>query len=240
MSKKRHIHSTRKPAQTGALTAPAGESPPVMALPMPSLTAPETIRHFFRREDWLVAAAGFLIAALSFFYYMAPEVTLQDSGELVTGAFTFGVPHPPGYPFWAFLGFIWSHVIVPFGNPAWRIGTMSVFTGGLVVGVMTIMMTRSIRVLLDALPWSDSMDRSLQHWIACTIGISSALLFGFNRGVWLWACVSEMRVLNVFSFILISCMFFAWMIEPTRRFFLYATLLLFGLSTTNHQTIAVT
>ena len=29
---------------------------------------------------------------------LAPEVTLQDSGELVTGAFTFGVPHPPGYP----------------------------------------------------------------------------------------------------------------------------------------------
>lgn len=239
MSKKRHIHSTRKPAPAVAALAPETEAAPACVMPMPSLASPETIRHFFRREDWVAAAVSFLAATLTFFYYMAPEVTLQDSGELVTGAFSFGVPHPPGYPLWAFLGFIWSHVIVPFGNPAWRIGTMSVFTGGMVVGVMTIIMTRSIRVLLDALPWSDSMDRSLQHWIACTIGISSALLFGFNRGVWLWASVSEMRVLNVFSFILISCTFFAWMIEPQRRFFLYVTLLLFGLSTTNHQTIAV-
>jgi hypothetical protein len=26
------------------------------------------------------------------------------------------------------------------------------------------------------------------------VGVSTGLLFGFNRGVWLWASVSEMRV----------------------------------------------
>lgn len=75
--------------------------------------------------------------------------------------------------------------------------------------------------------------------MALTLGVSSALLFGFNRGVWLWACVSEMRVLNVFSFVLISCVFFIWTVQPQRRGFLYATLLLFGASLANHQTIAV-
>ena len=199
----------------------------------------ESFRHFFKPEDWLAALVTTLIAGLTFFYYMAPEVTLQDSGELVTGAFTFGVPHPPGYPLWAFLGFLWSHCIVPFGNPAWRIGTMSVVTGAFVVGVMTVMMTRSIRLFLHSLPFCDIVDESLQHWIALTIGASSALLFGFNRGVWLWACVSEMRVLSVFSFVLIACIFFGWAVQPHRRGFLYVALLLFGLSLANHQTIAV-
>jgi hypothetical protein len=87
------------------------------------------IAHFFRPEDWWAAVATFVLSSLIFWYHMAPEVTLQDSGELVTGAFSFGVPHPPGYPLWAFLGYFWSHLIVPFGNPAWRIGLMSVFTG---------------------------------------------------------------------------------------------------------------
>ena len=197
------------------------------------------ISHFFKREDWWAAAITFELATFAFFHHMAPEVTLQDSGELVTGAFNFGVPHPPGYPLWAFLGYLWSHAIIPFGNPAWRIGLMSVFTGGLVVGVMTLMMTRSTRVLLHALPWSQAIEERLLHFIALTVGVSTGLLFGFNRGVWLWACVSEMRVLNVFSFVLMGCTFFGWMIQPQRKGFLYATLLIFGLSITNHQTVTV-
>ncbi|MFZ4397274.1 MAG: protein O-mannosyl-transferase family, partial [Kiritimatiellia bacterium] len=196
-------------------------------------------RHFFKTEDWWAAAATFLFSTVVFYYNMAPEVTLQDSGELVTGAFNFGVPHPPGYPLWALLGYIWSHVIVPFGNPAWRIGTMSVFTGGLTVGVLTLMMTRSTRVLLHAIPWSQAIEERLLHFIALMVGVSTGLLFGFNRGVWLWASVSEMRVLNAFSFVLIACTFFAWIIQPHRKGFLYVSLLIFGLSMTNHQTVGV-
>ncbi len=197
------------------------------------------LAHFFKPEDWLASAATFLISSLVFFHHMAPEVTLQDSGELVTGAFNFGVPHPPGYPLWALLGYIWSHVVVPFGSPAWRIGLFSVFTGGLTVGVLTLVMTRSTRVLLHTLPWTRDIEERLLHWIAMTVGISMSLLFGFNRGVWLWACVSEMRVLNAFSFVLIACTFFGWLTQPQRKGFLYATLLIFGLSMTNHQTVGV-
>jgi tetratricopeptide (TPR) repeat protein len=202
-------------------------------------SAKDSARHFFKKEDWIAAIASFLFSTYIFFLNMAPEVTLQDSGELVTGAFTFGVPHPPGYPLWAFLGYIWSHFIIPFGNPAWRIGMMSVVTGGLTVGIMTIMMTRSTRVLLHTLPWTKEIEDRLLHWIALSVGVSSSLLFGFNRGVWLWASVSEMRVLNAFSFILIACFFFAWMVQPQRKGFLYASLLTYGLSMTNHQTVAV-
>jgi tetratricopeptide (TPR) repeat protein len=210
---------------------------PIELIPVEEPT--ESTLHFFKPEDWVAALLTTLIAGLAFFYYMAPEVTLQDSGELVTGAFTFGVPHPPGYPLWAFMGYIWSHFILPFGNPAWRIGMMSVVTGALTVGALTIMMTRSLRLLLHSLPWSDSVDERLQHWMAITLGASAALLFGFNRGVWLWACVSEMRVLNVFSFVLISCIFFAWMIQPHRLGFLFTTIFIYGLSLANHQTILV-
>jgi tetratricopeptide (TPR) repeat protein len=116
---------------------------------------------------------------------------------------------------------------------------MSVMTGAMVVGVMTLMMTRSLRLLLSSLSWTAAVDENLRHWMALTIGASSALLFGFNRGVWLWASVSEMRVLNVFSFVLIACTFFVWMLQPQRRFYLYATLLLLGLSLANHQTVAI-
>ena len=225
-----------------AKTAVTAETPPAsVAAPVaaPIEEPTESVRHFLKPEDWLAGLAMGLLSGLAFFYYMAPEVTLQDSGELVTGAFTFGVPHPPGYPLWAFLGYVWSHFILPFGNPAWRIGMLSVVTGALTVAVMTVTMTRSVRLLLHSLPWSDSVSERLQHWLALTVACSTALLFGFNRGVWLWACVSEMRVLNVFSFVLLGCVLFAWIVQPYRRGFLYTALFLFGLSLANHQTIAV-
>jgi tetratricopeptide (TPR) repeat protein len=206
--------------------------------PPPEPQPIQSLHGFFTPYDWIAAAITFLISATLFVYYMSPEVTLQDSGELVTGAFNFGVPHPPGYPLWAFLGWMWRHLIW-FGNPAWRICLMSVLTGALVVGVLTLLMTRSILMLLRSVNWAESVSEPIRHWIALTIGASVALLFGFNRGVWLWACVPEMRVLNVFMFIITACTFFAWMVRPQRHGFLYVTILMYSLGISNHQTIVV-
>lgn len=207
--------------------------------PVPAETPSAShLPHLFKWRDWVVALATFLIAGARFLYDMSPSVTLQDSGELVTGAYHFGVPHPPGYPLWALMGWIWRHLI-PFGNPAWRICLMSVLTGALVVGVLTLLMSRSIMVLLRSLSWGEQIRDDLKHWIALAAGAAVSLTFGFNRGVWLWACVPEMRVLNVFMFILTACTFFAWMLRPERHGFLYATILVYGLGISNHQTIVV-
>lgn len=232
MGKKKHNRPNR-PATTPAAAVAVAPAP---AAPTPATVAAPS--SFFAREDWIAAATTFLISGFTYLYYMSPEVTLQDSGELVTGAFHFGVPHPPGYPLWAFMGWMWRH-LVPFGNPAWRICLMSVLTGALVVGVMTLLMTRSILMLLRAMPWADQIEERMKHWIALTVGASMALLFGFNRGVWLWASVPEMRVLNVFMFTLTACTFFAWMMRPERHRYLYATILVYALGIANHQTIAV-
>ncbi|MEI8313946.1 MAG: DUF2723 domain-containing protein [Verrucomicrobiota bacterium] len=206
--------------------------------PAPQPVAAAETRRVFTPVEWLVAGLAFVVSGLVYFYYMSPEVTLEDSGELVTGAFNFGVPHPPGYPLWAFMGWLWRY-LVPFGNPAWRICLMSVLTGATLVGIMTLLMSRSILMLLRNVTWADKIEESLKSWLSLTIGVAAAMLFAFNRGVWLWACVPEMRVLNAFLFVLISCMFFAWMMRPEKSRYLYATLLLLGLSIANHQTIVV-
>jgi tetratricopeptide (TPR) repeat protein len=211
---------------------------PSSSTPAPATPAAPVLQHAFHKEDWLAAAATFLISFVAFCFFMSPSITLQDSGELVTGAYNFGVPHPPGYPLWAFMGWVWRHV-VPFGNPAWQICLMSVLTGALTVGLMTLFMTRSTLMLLRSLPWSSGMEEELRHWISLTVGASVSLLFGFNRGVWLWACVPEMRVLNVFFFTLITFLFFGWVMRAEKRGFLYAALLVYGLGISNHQTVSV-
>ncbi len=229
---KQNNSQPQKPKQPPASPAPAMVNPAV------AVPAPEPLPHLFRFRDWAVALATFLIAFGVFVYYMSPSITLQDSGELVTGAYHFGVPHPPGYPLWAFLGWVWRH-IVPIGNPAYRICLFSVFSGALVVGIMTLFMSRSILMLVRATPWAESIDDKLQHWMALLIGASASLLFGFNRGVWLWASVPEMRVLNVLFFTVMTFTFFAWLMQAEKRGYLYATLLLLGFGISNHQTVGV-
>jgi tetratricopeptide (TPR) repeat protein len=192
-----------------------------------------------RPEDIWGAVAAFAIATLVFYRHMAPEVTLDGAGIFVTGAYQFGVPHPTGHPLWVLFGYLWSHVLVPFGNPAWRIGTMSVFTGGLLVGMLAFLTIRSTRILLHALPAAPTDDESLRRWLATTVGIATALLFGFSRGVWYWACIPEQWIQNTFAFILPACTFFLWVARPERKRFLYATLFLFAAGAADHQTVFV-
>lgn len=232
MGKKQQRKQNRPVPTTDPVAVTASPAPTAM-----QASAPPPSR-FFTPEDWIAAGATFLISGMAFLYYMSPEVTLEDSGELVTGSFNFGVPHPPGYPLWAFLGWVWRH-LVPFGNPAWRICLMSVLTGAVLVGVLTLLMTRSIMMLLRSSSWAEDVEEPMKHWIALTVGSCAALLFGFNRGVWLWASVPEMRVLNVFMFILTACTFFAWMMRPQRYALLYATVLIYALGLGVHMTIVV-
>ena len=218
-----------KPTPSAAAPVPAAPPPPA---------PPETPHAFFTLKDWIAAAATFLISGSVFFYTMSPEVTLQDSGELVTGAFNFGVPHPTGYPLWAFLGWIWRH-LVPFGNPAWRLGLFSVVTGAALVGILTLLMSRSLLMLLRNSPWGEALDDSLKSRLSLSIGTTVAMMFAFNRGVWQWACVPEMRALNAFSYVATTCFLFAWMMRPSHHRYIYALLLVWGLSLANHQTIVV-
>lgn len=216
---------------------PTNSNPVRLPAPEP-VTPPSVSPGLFTWQEWVVAGLAFLVSGFAYFYWMVPEVTLQDSGELVTGAFNFGVPHPTGYPFWAFLGWVWRHLI-PFGNPAWRICLMSVVTGAALVGILTLLMSRSILMLLRSSPWGKELSDRQKEWLGLGVGAAAAMLFAFNRGIWQWACVPEMRALNVFSFVATTCILFAWMMRPEKHGLLYVLLAIWGLSLANHQTVIV-
>lgn len=69
----------------------------------------------------IVAGAVTLIAYLP---TLAPSVQEIDSGELAAVQWTLGVAHPTGYPLFAILGFIWSHLF-PFGSVIFRLNLLS-------------------------------------------------------------------------------------------------------------------
>ena len=113
----------------------------------PAPPAPTEIPPLFRRLDWLTALAAFAVVWAVYFLTMSPEVTLEDSGELVTGSVYAGIPHPPGYPVWAIYTFFWTQLI-PWGNFAWRVELGELTAAAFGCGLVALMVSRGSSMLM--------------------------------------------------------------------------------------------
>src|SRR5262245_12423400 len=113
-------NSKKAVAKTDNTTLPNAAKSKDKAGPPPASAAPLKVPPMFRSTDWLAMLIAFISVWAVYLWTLAPELTLEDSGELCTGSYYAGIPHPPGYPFWAIYSWIWT-VIVPFGNVAWRV-----------------------------------------------------------------------------------------------------------------------
>jgi hypothetical protein len=65
----------------------------------------------------LYALLSALIAFIVYLKTLCPTVYSGDSGELCTAAFTLSIAHPPGYPLYTLIGWVFSHL--PFGDVAY-------------------------------------------------------------------------------------------------------------------------
>ena len=97
-------------------------------------------------------------------------VPAGDSGELITVCHTLGVAHPPGYPLFTLLGFLFDRLL-PFGEPAFRVNLLSAVAGA-----------ASIFLLL-----------SIARRLGCSWGGAAlaGALHAFSPVVWLYSTVAE-------------------------------------------------
>ena len=100
--------------------------------------------------DWLTLAVTFGVIWIIYLFTLAPEQTLEDSGELCTGAFYAGIPHPPGYPFWSVYAWFWT-AILPFGNVAWRVEVGESFAAAMGCGLLALMVSRGSSMLIEGI-----------------------------------------------------------------------------------------
>ena len=117
---------------------------------VPIATPPAPVAPLFRRIDWLTLLITAGIIWIVYFLTLAPELTLEDSGELVTGSMYAGIPHPPGYPVWTIYSWLWT-VLVPWGNPAWRVALAEAFLGGIACGLLGLMVSRGSSLFIESI-----------------------------------------------------------------------------------------
>lgn len=177
-----------------------------------------------RREVWLAGFAGVLALGV-YLLTLAPTITWRhggaDSGELAVAAATLGVAHPPGYPTWTLLA--WLFHWLPVGELAQRIALLSALSAAFAVGTITWLADRLLRQGGMAAPG---------------VAVVAGLTFAFGPALWSQAILVEVYALHTL-FVLALLALSLWPapnpVLARRRAGLMA--FLFGLGLGNHLTL---
>jgi tetratricopeptide (TPR) repeat protein len=213
-----------------------GKSAPSQLVPTSS-AAPVT-RPLFRRIDWLTFGVTTLLVFIGYFLTLAPDLTLEDSGELAVGSFYAGVPHPPGYPVWTMFTWLFT-VLVPLSNIAWRVALASAVSGALACGLIALIASRGSSMILEGIEEFKNIDRRWENALCVLAGYVSGMLVGFNGFMWSQAVIVEVYPFSLLSFVGVLCCLLRWIYAPHQMRYLYWALFLFGISFTNHMTLIV-
>ena len=192
----------------------------------------------FRRWDWITFWLTTVVVFIGYFYTLAPDVTLEDSGELAVASYYAGVPHPPGYPVWTIYTWIFTWLF-PFSNVAWRVGLSSAVAGAFACGLVGLMVSRGSSMLMEGIGTLKDVEAKYEHWINLVAGFVAGMLLGFNGFMWSQAVIVEVYTLSVLSLVLVLFFLLRWMYAPQQRKYLYWAAFMFGICLNNHQTLVV-
>ncbi len=228
------LEPSKQPRRTESAQTPA---------PAPATTpelkgVPARTTALFRPIDWLSLLLTTLFVFIGYFYTLAPDMTLQDSGELSVASMYAGVPHPPGYPVWTIYTWIFTKII-PFGNMAWRVGISSAFAGALTCGLIALMVSRGGSMLVESIVEFRTITRRMENWICLVTGFVSGMLIGFNGFMWSQSIIVEVYALTMLSLVGVLLFLLRWTHNPTQYRYLYLAWFLCGIAFNNHQSLLV-
>ncbi len=198
--------------------------------------------RFFSRMDWSAFWTAFLVSFAVYTYTLAPTLSLEDSGELAVAADHLGVPHPPGYPIWTVLCWLFTRIfsfVTYLGqpNPAWSVALCSAFFGALSIGITAMLISRSGADMLRTVrKTTEAIGEKAEDWISWCGGVVGALLFAFTQVMWSQSVIVEVYALNAFFLMLVMLLTYMWVRRPSDKL-LYITAFIFGLGLTNYQVL---
>ncbi|MDX1951469.1 MAG: DUF2723 domain-containing protein, partial [Verrucomicrobiota bacterium] len=203
--------------------------------------APESVErvpNLFRKVDWIAALVTTICVLIGYVLTLAPDLTLEDSGELAVGSMYAGVPHPPGYPVWTIYTWLFT-VLFPVSNIAYRVAMSSAVAAAFSCGLLALIVSRGSSMMLEGIEELKNLEKKLETALCLVSGFVAGMLLGFNGFMWSQAVIVEVYTLSVLSLMGVLACLLRWMYAPKQTKFLYWTWFLFGICFTNHQTLIV-
>jgi tetratricopeptide (TPR) repeat protein len=225
-----------KPAPAKATPPPKGAV--AAKAPVTPVAPPAKVPPLYRRVDWLTFAVTTLLVFIGYYLTVAPDVTMEDSGELTAGSFYAAVPHPPGYPMWSIMTYIFGNIF-RVGNFAYRVAVCSALCGALASGFLAMLVSRAGSMMVDSIPDFKDLNRNLENAIVFVAGMASGLMLAFNGYMWSQCVIVEVYPASVVSLMVACVLLLRWIYAPHQRLYIYLAWFVFGLGFTNHQTLLV-
>jgi hypothetical protein len=216
------------------------ESTPLTVSPSDNLTPPTkplgTVRCF-DRVDWLSFGLATTVAFLCYWFTLPPNLTLDMSGLMSTGAMYAGVPHVPGYPAWTLYAWAFTKLI-PFSNIAWRVALSSAVASAVACGLIALIVSRCGVMIFRRDDCHSKILSEAEAKVRSICGVAAALVLAFSNVVWRNAVIAYPAGLSLLLFMSAVAFLFAWMIQ-SRKVFLALAFLCFGLLLTSNQELIV-
>lgn len=210
-------------------TKPSPVKVPLRSAPPPS------VPPLFRAVDWLALLFAGLVVFIAFFLTLAPDVTLEDSGEMATASLYGGIPHAPGYPFWTIYTWLWTHI--PYGSIAWRVELGNAFAGAVAAGLLALVVSRSSSMIMESIEAFKGISRRWENAICFVAGFVAGGLSCFDSFMWSQAVIVDKHTLSVASMVGLLVFLLRWVYAPHQHRYLFAAFYMYGICFTNHQSL---
>ncbi len=219
-------------AMTNCLQPPAESDNPA-APPTGETTTPTFAGPFFERTDWLAFGLVCLMLLAVYLWTLAPDVTLEMSGTLATGAAYAGVPDTGGFPLWTIYSWLFTQML-PFSTIAWRVAVGSAVAAALAGGLVALMVSRGGKLLLENSPAFAPRNLTEQNLMRSVCGCVAGMALGLSGPVWQKAVIVDIWTFGVLMFTVVLCLLMRWSAAPEQRRFLYLAFLVFGMMLTGN------
>lgn len=171
-----------------------------------------SFKSSFRKEK---ESLGLFLCLLIFFvFFQLKTVYGGDSGDFLSTAAVWSIPHPPGYPLYAFLAAILHHFF-SWGTPAWRIAFLSSVPAALTI----FFFYRLLRLFFSS-------------FVSLITGLFLAFLYPF----WLYSEAVEVFSLNNFFIVSLTYLIFKFL-KTNKKKYIYWFFIVLGLSFAHHHII---
>lgn len=161
----------------------------------------------------------FFVILVLYIHNLSRSIYAGDTGLLVSAAATHGVAHPPGYPLFTLLGFIFTQIGSMINqSPAFSVGIISALASAIAAVLyfrISLLLTKKIFLSLVS-----------------TLTLCTMYLF------WFFAEIPEVFALHNFFILLLLFLALSYQNNKSQKY-LYLLALSTGLSLTNHLTIVL-
>lgn len=128
----------------------------------------------------------------------ARTIFVGDSGELVTAAWTLGIPHPTGYPLYVLLGKAWS-TAVSVGSVAFRMSLFSAAAAAVACGMLFALARRAGLHVVAALVAALGLAFAPSFWAEANVqrvyALNAAVVVAATAAAWRWDATRDARAL---------------------------------------------